>query len=503
MDPKEKAKRSREYWKKRALEFSKQQSQKLDRMNAELAEAWQKSMNDVQKDIESWYVRFSDEQGMSLADAKKVLDTRSMKALRMDLKEFEEKARANSDGQWTKELQAASARVHLTRLQQIQLQMRNRLYEIYHQTEDVTAGAIRDAYTNEYYHNEYLNQQRAGKFSEIAQIPDDQLDTLLKQPWASDGKTWSSRIWESRDKLADQLQGELTRVLLQGKSPAEAGKRLARKMNVGEYQALRLVNTECTYAQSLADKESFKNMGIDKVQYLATLEAHTCDTCGELDEKVFDRKDAIPGVTAPPMHPNCRCTLIPYFEDETSDRWMRDPDTQKGKMVRAVDFPAWKKAFVDDKTGEVAMRLNINPPTDKFIGELAKEQKKTYTVGKKGEDRFYSDDGEPIYPSNDGAIGSTETITIKAGAEILTRYGHIYGSYVSPKGITFEERALPRDTDTGNYHEYKVLKEIKGVKRGIIAPWFGRAGYGIQYLLPQKIISLLENKFIIEMIHNE
>lgn len=383
MDPKEKAKQSREYWKKRALEFSKQQSQKLDRMNAELAEAWQKAMNDVQKDIESWYVRFSDEQGMSLADAKKVLDTRSMKALRMDLKEFEEKARANSDGQWTKELQAASARVHLTRLQQIQLQMRNRLYEIYHQTEDATAGAVRDAYTNEYYHNEYLNQQREGKFSEIAQIPDDQLNTLLKQPWASDGKTWSSRIWESRDKLAAQLQGELTRVLLQGKSPAEAGKRIAGKMNVGEYQALRLVNTECTYAQSLADKESFKNMGIDKVQYLATLEAHTCDTCGELDEKVFDRKDAIPGVTAPPMHPNCRCTLIPYFEDETSDRWMRDPDTQKGEMVRAVDFPAWKKAFVDDKTGEVAMRLNINPPTDKFIGELAKEQKQPYTVGQK------------------------------------------------------------------------------------------------------------------------
>lgn len=41
-------------------------------------------------------------------------------------------------------------------------------------------------------------------------------------------------------------------------------------------------------------------------------------------------------------------------------------------MVRAVDFPAWKKAFVDDKTGEVAMRLNINPPTMKKAHKVLK-----------------------------------------------------------------------------------------------------------------------------------
>jgi SPP1 gp7 family putative phage head morphogenesis protein len=493
MNDKEKVARSREYWKRRATELSKEQNQKIDKMTAELAEAWEKAINDVQKEIEAWYARFGSEQGMSLADARKVLDARSMKALRMDLKEFEAKARENDDDRWTKELKAASARVHLTRLQQIELQIRNRLYEIYHKTEDTTSAAIRDMYTNERYHNEYLRQQKEGKFSDLAKIPEKQLDTVIKKPWASDGKVWSSRIWDSREKLAGQLQGELTRVLLQGKSPAEAGKRIAKKMGVGEYQALRLVNTECTYAQSLADKDSFKNMNVKKVQYLATLESNTCGTCGELDGKVFELKDATPGVTAPPMHPNCRCTLVPYFEDETSDRWMRDPDTQKGRMVRQIDFPTWKEAFVDDKTGEVAMRLNITPPTDKFIEKLAKEQGKPYTLGKKGEERFYADNGIPIWPPNDGAVGKTSNITLEAGAHLISRYGDPTGRYASPDGTTIEERALSRTTDLSNYHVYKVLKEINNVKMGIIAPWFGKKGEGVQYLLPARIIDLLDN----------
>lgn len=360
---KNKRSRSRRYWTNRALKLSEMQHQRIDVMTAELADAWQRSINDVKKDIESWYLRFSSEQGMDLADARKTLDSRSMKALRMDLKEFERKAKANNDGKWTKELQAASARVHLTRLQQIQLQMRNRLYEIYHQTADTTSAAIRDTYTNERYHNEYLRQRNEGKFSDFSKIPERQLNTVLKQPWSSDGKAWSSRIWDSREKLAGELQGELTRVLLQGKSPTEAGKRLAKKMGTGEYQALRLVNTECTYAQSLADVDSFKSMDVDKVQYLATLEAHTCDTCGALDGQVFTLKDVAPGITAPPIHPNCRCTLVPYFEDDDSDRWMRDPSTGKGSQTGGMTYSQWEKKYlIGQNNGKIDIEIDAVTP---------------------------------------------------------------------------------------------------------------------------------------------
>ncbi|MGN0954378.1 hypothetical protein [Dialister sp.] len=76
----------------------------------------------------------------------------------------------------------------------------------------------------------------------------------------------------------------------------------------------------------MADVDSFGVKGVEKVRYVAALETYTC---GGHDDKVMNRKGAVPGVTAPPMHPNCRCTLVPYYVDNATRRWMKDPSTFK------------------------------------------------------------------------------------------------------------------------------------------------------------------------------
>lgn len=146
------------------------------------------------------------------------------------------------------------------------------------------------------------------------------------------------------------------------------------------------------------------------------------------------------------------------------------------------------------------MYYNFAPPTDAFIAELAAEQGMAYTVGKEGEARFYADDGRPIYPSNDGAVGVIVTVTLPSG-DVLTRYGKPTGRYVSPDGMTFEQRALPSSTSEGDFHIYIVERSIDGVEKGRIAPWFGRAGGGIQYKLPDRIVTLMEAQppFLSEM----
>ena len=146
------------------------------------------------------------------------------------------------------------------------------------------------------------------------------------------------------------------------------------------------------------------------------------------------------------------------------------------------------------------MYYNFAPPTDEFIAELATEQGVAYTMGKEGEARFYADDGRPIYPSNDGAVGLIVTVTLPSG-DVLTRYGKPTGRYVSPDGMTFEQRALPSTTSEGDFHVYCVERPIDGVQKGKIAPWFGRAGGGIQYKLPDRIVNLMEAQppFLSEM----
>lgn len=108
---------------------------------------------------------------------------------------------------------------------------------------------------------------------------------------------------------------------------------------------------------------------------------------------------------------------------------------------------------------------------------------------RRGEERFYSDDGEPIYPPNDGAVGTPEIVTLKAGSVIVDRYGKYTGRYVSPKETLYENRALSRRTKKEEYHVYQIVKDIENVQKAEIAAWFGQPGGGIQYKLPKKSLN--------------
>ena len=166
------------------------------------------------------------------------------------------------------------------------------------------------------------------------------------------------------------------------------------------------------------------------------------------------------------------------------------PGTQDKQLSIGAPVSAAAKSAQEETPRYWQMYYNFAPPTDAFIAELAAEQGVPYTEGKGGEARFYADDGRPIYPSNDGAVGVIVTITLPSG-DVLTRYGKPTGRYVSPDGMTFDERALPSTTNEGDFHVYLVERVIDNVQKGKIAPWFGRAGGGIQYKLPDRIINLI------------
>jgi hypothetical protein len=77
----------------------------------------------------------------------------------------------------------------------------------------------------------------------------------------------------------------------------------------------------------------------------------------------------------------------------------------------------------------------------------------------------------------------------------IDRYGSDYGSYVSPKGINFEQRALPDEFIKKSFKTFEVVKPIE-VDTGIIAPAFNKPGLGIQHKLPKNIEILREKGFI-------
>ena len=76
----------------------------------------------------------------------------------------------------------------------------------------------------------------------------------------------------------------------------------------------------------------------------------TSDICQEEDGKIYDVKDYDPGNTAPPFHPYCRSTTVPYIEDSplagNEERAARDQETGKTVMVPEMSYKEWKNNFV-------------------------------------------------------------------------------------------------------------------------------------------------------------
>ncbi|WP_346895551.1 TNT domain-containing protein [Clostridium sp. UBA7503] len=98
-----------------------------------------------------------------------------------------------------------------------------------------------------------------------------------------------------------------------------------------------------------------------------------------------------------------------------------------------------------------------------------------------------------MWPPNRGFDGTPTTEELEPGT-LVDRYGYDGGTFVSPKGTPYTERALPPGTDSKPYTVFEVVESVE-VKAGKIAPWFGEKGGGIQYEF-SSIAELLKKEVI-------
>ena len=120
-------------------------------------------------------------------------------------------------------------------------------------------------------------------------------------------------------------------------------------MKVDRNRATVLLQTETARVKSVAEIESYKQMGVSKYQIIATLDDRTSDICQSMDMKVFDVKDYEVGVTAPPFLPNCRSVKAPYYDDSLitqGGRIVRDPETGKQYTVGNISYSEWVEKYV-------------------------------------------------------------------------------------------------------------------------------------------------------------
>lgn len=253
-----------------------------------------------------------------------------------------------------KELENASAKYHISRLEALKVRTQQAVEVAFGNELDEVDAMVKKIFTNDYYHSIYEMQKGFNIGWEIGQIDERKLEKIVSSPWATDGKHFSERIWNSRTQLVSELHNQLTRTCILGKPPDDAIKAISKKFNTSKNQAGRLVMTEQAYFHSVAQQEAFKELDVEEFEVVATLDNLTSEICQEMDGKHFPMKDYEPGVTAPPFHPWCRSVTVPYFDDDfdVGERAARDEDGETYYVPGNMTYKEWDKAFVQgDKSG--------------------------------------------------------------------------------------------------------------------------------------------------------
>ncbi len=383
-----------EYWEKRFELLEQSQNQKGVQCCSDIEDQYRQAQKQIEGQIDAWYRRFADNNRVTMQEARRMLNSRELEELKWDIDQYIKHGEENAvNGKWTKQLENASARYHISRLEALKLQVQQGIEAMFGNQLDSIDLAMRDIYKSGYYRTAFEIQKGIGVGWDFATLDEKTISKVINKPWAVDGKNFSERVWGNRQKLVNELNTELTRNIMLGKDPQKAIDAIAKKMDVSKNAAGRLVMTEEAFFSSAAQKDCFSELDVEMFEVVATLDSHTSEICREMDGRVFPMSQWEVGVTAPPFHVWCRSTTVPAFGDEfdgIGQRAARGKDGKTYYVPASMTYKEWEKSFVDgDKEGmqeaDSGRELNYADITEEWTGEKGKEGsvawRQEYTVG--------------------------------------------------------------------------------------------------------------------------
>lgn len=379
-----------EYWQKRFELLEKALNGYGQNTFAKIQPEFDKAAREINLEIEKWLNRIAKNNEISMVDARKLLDKGQLEEFRWTVEEYIKYGQLNAmNQQWMKQLENASARYHISKLEALKLQTQQAAEAAFGNYLDEVDAMARQVYSEGYYRSAFELQKGVGIGWALGSIDGSRLSKLIARPWAADGKNFSDRVWTAKSQMVSELHNELTRTCILGKAPDKAIKELSkfvdRKFKNAKVQAGRLVMTEQAFFSAAAQRDCFKDLGVEEYEIVATLDSHTSAICQELDGKHFPMKNYESGVTAPPFHVWCRSTTCPYFDDEFTIGEMRAARGEDGKTYYVpadMTYKEWKSDFVtfagksssSKRTIEELSEAALN--TDKVVSQYISKQTK-------------------------------------------------------------------------------------------------------------------------------
>lgn len=301
---------SADYWRKREEENLKSNLKQEKEYDKELERIYKDMLDAVQKEIDAFYGKYAEKEGITLAEARK-------RVSQLDIEAYERKAKRyvndpDSDRfskRANEEMRLYNLTMKVNRLEMLKANIGLELVKGHSKLESFMSKILRGR-------TEAELERQAGILGKTIRGNAKLANSIVNASFKN--ATFSDRIWMYHDQMKSDLSKLLQSGMIQGKNSRQLAKDL-RKYYYGPeylkngkkgavYNTERLMRTELARVQTEAQKQAYIKEGTEEYKFMALGDA--CDVCMAINGKSFKVKDMMPGENAPPMHPHCRCTTV-------------------------------------------------------------------------------------------------------------------------------------------------------------------------------------------------
>lgn len=319
---KKQAKKTRKYWADREAEALNQRVKDEKQYDKRLRQIYSDMSDNVQREINAFYGKYADGEGISIAEAKKRVKS-------LDIATYERKAKRyvrdkEFSAEANEEMRLYNATMRINRLEMLKANIGLELINGHQELENFMAGILQDRTEDEL-------KRQAGILGKTIKNNAQKANAIVNASFHN--ATFSDRIWQYQSIMKADLAKLLQSGLIQGKNPRVLAKELKKRFDVSTHNAERLMRTELARVQTEAQKQSFERNGFKEYEFIVN--GGCCDICAALNGKHFKVDKMLPGENAPPMHPHCRCSTAAYENSKEYEAWLEH--LEKGGTTEEYD----------------------------------------------------------------------------------------------------------------------------------------------------------------------
>lgn len=285
------ARKPKNYWEKRQtqlmLNIEKQSNNTIQR----LITAYNDAKNNIQKEIKQIFNKYAIDGKLTFKEAQKLLNTKETKEFYNNLlKQINSISDKDKKRELLSKYNAPAYSYRIARYQALQENIDIELAKLIDKENIVTKKHYVNTIKEGYYHTIYNIQKGTNIGFGFSQIDNRIIKLMLNENWYNT-ENFSIRIWKNSSKLGDYLKKQMLPNTITGKSIQKMSQELEQSMNVGLYNATRLIRTETNHFANEAEMIAYEECDIEKYKFIATLDKVTCKHCAKLDNKIFNVKD--------------------------------------------------------------------------------------------------------------------------------------------------------------------------------------------------------------------